>query len=276
MEPPRYDRSDVFWPSEYCLKSTGPRASALAAPRTASSVRCRPQSQGTAAGWRHERRTDLDIRERIQELLKLIREFYTTCHMVAVGQLEPSKAKAQVVEHRLNQMMADMLEKIEVADASEPPGKNGRPPGRAPPPLLCPASPSGGRCVIVPRVLPDPPAVRGSPVSGKPLADSVHQLSVDGGRDVERALADRRIPASVQACEREGEGLHMGILVQVGQCFGPATAGRMVRRQQRRVFGAELVNELFEVTIQEGLNPAVDGIDDLIPISLCNVRRLHL
>ena len=52
--------------------------------------------------------------------MKLIREFYTTCHMVAVGQLEPSKAKAkaQVVERRLNQMMADMLETIEAAGAS--------------------------------------------------------------------------------------------------------------------------------------------------------------
>jgi hypothetical protein len=62
-----------------------------------------------------ERRADTGIREQIQELLKLIREFYTTCHMVAVGQLEPSKAKAkaQVVERRLNTMMADMLEKVE-------------------------------------------------------------------------------------------------------------------------------------------------------------------
>ena len=66
-----------------------------------------------------ERRTDAGVRARIQELLKLIRDFYTTCHMVAVGQLEPSKAKAkaQVVERRLNQMMADMIEALEEADA---------------------------------------------------------------------------------------------------------------------------------------------------------------
>ena len=66
-----------------------------------------------------ERRTDVGVREQIQELLKLIRDFYTTCHMVAIGQLEPSKAKAkaQVVERRLNQMMADMIESIEGADA---------------------------------------------------------------------------------------------------------------------------------------------------------------
>ena len=62
-----------------------------------------------------ERRSDMNVREQIQELLKLIREFYTTCHMVAVGQLEPSKAKvkAQVVERRLNTMMAEMIEQVE-------------------------------------------------------------------------------------------------------------------------------------------------------------------
>lgn len=62
-----------------------------------------------------ERRADNSIREQIQELLKLIREFYTTCHMVAVGQLEPAKAKAkaQIVERKLNTMMGHMLERIE-------------------------------------------------------------------------------------------------------------------------------------------------------------------
>lgn len=68
-----------------------------------------------------DRRSDMDVREKIQELLKLIREFYTTCHMVAVGQLEPSKAKAkaQVVERRLNLMMADMLKEVEGAPTPE-------------------------------------------------------------------------------------------------------------------------------------------------------------
>lgn len=62
-----------------------------------------------------DRRNDLNVREQIHELLKLIREFYTTCHMVAVGQLEPSKAKAkaQVVERKLNDMMSHMLERVE-------------------------------------------------------------------------------------------------------------------------------------------------------------------
>ena len=68
----------------------------------------------SAQSW-NERRADDTIRDQIQELLKLIREFYTTCHMVAVGQLEPSKAKAkaQVVERKLNAMMAHMLDKVE-------------------------------------------------------------------------------------------------------------------------------------------------------------------
>ena len=62
-----------------------------------------------------DRRNDMDVRDRVQELLKLIREFYATCHMVAVGQAEPSKAKAkaQVVERRLNLMMADILKDVE-------------------------------------------------------------------------------------------------------------------------------------------------------------------
>ena len=77
------------------------------------------QSQLVSPGPSVERRSDVGVREQIQELLKLIRDFYTTCHMVAIGQLEPSKAKtkAQVVERRLNQMMADMIESIEGADA---------------------------------------------------------------------------------------------------------------------------------------------------------------
>jgi hypothetical protein len=80
-------------------------------------VGARPEEgiEGLPAG--EERRTNPTLREQIQELLKLIREFYTTCHMVAVGQLEASKAKskAQVVERRLNAMMSEMLEQLDDA-----------------------------------------------------------------------------------------------------------------------------------------------------------------
>jgi hypothetical protein len=62
-----------------------------------------------------ERRVDLEGRERVGELLDLIRDFYTTCHMVAVGQLEPSKAKAkaQAIEERLDKMMQEMIARAE-------------------------------------------------------------------------------------------------------------------------------------------------------------------
>lgn len=68
-----------------------------------------------------ERRQNPSVRDQIQELLKHIREFYTTCHMVAVGQLEPAKAKAkaQEVEGRLNTMMTEMIEQVEAMAPSE-------------------------------------------------------------------------------------------------------------------------------------------------------------
>ena len=70
-----------------------------------------------------ERRANATLRRQVQDLLALIREFYTTCHMVAVGQLEPSraKAKAKVVEEKLQAMMADMLEGLD----SLAPGSDG-------------------------------------------------------------------------------------------------------------------------------------------------------
>ncbi len=62
-----------------------------------------------------DRRQDNTVRQQIKDLLALIREFYTTCHMVAVGQLEPAKAKAKarVVEQKLNDMMEHMLAQVE-------------------------------------------------------------------------------------------------------------------------------------------------------------------
>ena len=72
-----------------------------------------------------DRRNDPVLRRQILELLGLIREFYTTCHMVAVGQLEPSKAKskARVVEERLRSMMADTLERLEEGVGNGPGGE---------------------------------------------------------------------------------------------------------------------------------------------------------
>lgn len=62
-----------------------------------------------------DRRSDFAVRRHIKQLLELIRDFYSTCHMVAVGQLSPAKAKAKArhVEEKLNEMMDDMLERLD-------------------------------------------------------------------------------------------------------------------------------------------------------------------
>lgn len=71
-----------------------------------------------------DRRTDMTIRRHFRQLLELIREFYSTCHMVAVGQLSPSKAKskAREVEEKLDIMMNEMLARID----ADPEGETGR------------------------------------------------------------------------------------------------------------------------------------------------------
>lgn len=62
-----------------------------------------------------DRRSDLLVRRHVRQLLELIREFYGTCHMVALGQLSAAKAKskAQDMERKLQIMMNDMLARIE-------------------------------------------------------------------------------------------------------------------------------------------------------------------
>ena len=61
------------------------------------------------------RRSDMAVRRHIRQLLELIRDFYATCHMVAVGQLSPAKAKARArdVEEKVNEIMKDMLDGLE-------------------------------------------------------------------------------------------------------------------------------------------------------------------
>ena len=68
-----------------------------------------------------ERRTDFAVREHVKSLLTLIRDFYTTCHMVSVGQLEPSKAKAKAksVEAQLNDMMSEILTRLEEMEGED-------------------------------------------------------------------------------------------------------------------------------------------------------------
>lgn len=70
---------------------------------------------GVSDDVQQERRSNFELREQVKSLLGLIREFYTTCHMVAVGQLEPSKAKAkaQTVERQLSEMMAKIVDSLD-------------------------------------------------------------------------------------------------------------------------------------------------------------------
>ena len=79
-----------------------------------------PASRPGAPGG-EERRANKTLRRQVQDLLALIREFYQTCHMVAVGQLEPSraKAKARALEEKLQAMMSEMLEGIEEGEAHD-------------------------------------------------------------------------------------------------------------------------------------------------------------
>ena len=57
-----------------------------------------------------DRRTDTGVRRHIDDVLKQVRDFYTTCHLTAVGKLEPEEAKSRAVavERRLNELLAQI------------------------------------------------------------------------------------------------------------------------------------------------------------------------
>jgi len=61
----------------------------------------------TVSGWA-DRRTDSEMRGSVDELLRHIREFYLTCHMMGTGKLSPDDAveKAAQQELKLNQLLA--------------------------------------------------------------------------------------------------------------------------------------------------------------------------
>jgi hypothetical protein len=73
-----------------------------------------------------ERRANPTLRRQVRDLLALIREFYQTCHMVAVGQLEPAraKAKARLLEEKLQVMMGQMLAEIDDEEADAGTGES--------------------------------------------------------------------------------------------------------------------------------------------------------
>ena len=67
-----------------------------------------------------DRGDDGAVRGYIDELLKHFREFYTTCHLMAGGQLEPEEAKdlAAGIERRLNTLLAEITETARQRDSA--------------------------------------------------------------------------------------------------------------------------------------------------------------
>jgi hypothetical protein len=63
--------------------------------------------EDTGAGWA-DRRTDMEMRDSVDELLRHIREFYLTCHMMGTGKLAPDDAveRAAQQELQLNRLLA--------------------------------------------------------------------------------------------------------------------------------------------------------------------------
>ena len=57
-----------------------------------------------------ERRADTGVRGQVDDLLRHVRDFYTTCHFTAVGKLDPEEAKSRalVIERRLNELLANI------------------------------------------------------------------------------------------------------------------------------------------------------------------------
>jgi len=67
-----------------------------------------------------DRRDDGAVRGYIDDLLKHFREFYTTCHLMAGGQLEPEEAKdlAAGIEQRLNALLAEITDAARERDSA--------------------------------------------------------------------------------------------------------------------------------------------------------------
>ena len=59
-----------------------------------------------------DRRVDHKAREYMETLLKHFRQFYTTCHLMAAGKLEPKEAKSRAaeIERELNTLLAEVTD----------------------------------------------------------------------------------------------------------------------------------------------------------------------
>lgn len=57
-----------------------------------------------------ERRTDAEVCQHINDLLKELREFYSTCHLLANDRIAPEKAQERAgdIERNLNRLLADV------------------------------------------------------------------------------------------------------------------------------------------------------------------------
>jgi hypothetical protein len=64
-----------------------------------------------------DRRSDLDTRDSIDELLRLIREFYLTCHLMGTGGMNPDVALERVGEQEkeLNSLLARVTDRARTA-----------------------------------------------------------------------------------------------------------------------------------------------------------------
>lgn len=70
------------------------------------------QEEDSVTGW-EERRANLEMRASVDELLRHIREFYLTCHMMGTGKMSPDDAveKAAQQELQLNRLLARVTDR---------------------------------------------------------------------------------------------------------------------------------------------------------------------
>jgi hypothetical protein len=70
-------------------------------------------TEGTPKVGVADRRADLDTRSSVDELLKHIREFYLTCHLMGSGKLDPDEALEKVShqEKDLNRLLARVTDR---------------------------------------------------------------------------------------------------------------------------------------------------------------------
>lgn len=68
--------------------------------------------KGPAPPEERDRRTDVEVREYIGRLLKYLREFYATCHLMGTGAVtaDVAEERASNIEKELNRLLADITQ----------------------------------------------------------------------------------------------------------------------------------------------------------------------